>query len=111
MILELPIAMLACAWIGAPHTVVFAGFSSESLAERMLQAETKFIITADAFGRGGAKVVPLKKMADLAINLCQKRGLHIQCQIVVEHVHRVNTTHLPPQAEWKKVNLKTKYQN
>lgn len=89
MILELPVAMLACARLGAPHTVVFAGFSSESLAERMLQARAKVLITADAFGRGGAKIVPLKAMADTALGICRQKGLEVAAQVVVEHIHRV----------------------
>ena len=47
MIPELPIAMLACARIGAPHTVVFAGFSAEALSGRINDAEAKLVITAD----------------------------------------------------------------
>jgi acetyl-CoA synthetase len=53
MILELPIAMLACARIGAPHTVVFGGFSAESLRDRINDAETKLVITADGGYRRG----------------------------------------------------------
>jgi acetyl-CoA synthetase len=59
MILELPVAMLACARIGAPHSVVFAGFSAESLSQRIIQANSSVLITADAFCRG-AKVIALK---------------------------------------------------
>jgi acetyl-CoA synthetase len=53
MIPELPIAMLACARIGAPHTVVFAGFSSEALSGRINDAEAKLVITADGSYRRG----------------------------------------------------------
>ena len=60
---ELPIAMLACARIGAPHSVVFGGFSSESLRDRINDSESKLLITADGgYRRGG--IVPLKKNAD-----------------------------------------------
>ncbi|CAD5219645.1 unnamed protein product [Bursaphelenchus xylophilus] len=108
MILELPVAMLACARIDAPHTVVFAGFSSESLAERMIQARTHVIITADAFGRGGAKVVPLKNMADVAVNMCRKRGLDVHTQVVVEHIHRVKTpgNQPAPKVDYHPIDLK-----
>jgi len=66
MIPELPVAMLACARIGAPFTVVFGGFSSEALAGRIGDAEAKVVITADGGYRKGS-VVPLKKNADDAI--------------------------------------------
>ncbi len=66
MIPELPIAMLACARIGAPHTVVFAGFSSEALAGRINDAEAKLVITADGSYRRG-KAMPLKAAVDEAI--------------------------------------------
>ncbi len=66
MIPELPIAMLACARIGAPHTVVFGGFSAESLAGRINDAGAKVLITADGGWRRGKKV-GLKGHADAAI--------------------------------------------
>jgi len=66
MIPELPVAMLACARIGAPFTVVFGGFSSEALAGRIGDSEAKVVITADGGYRKG-NVVPLKKNADDAI--------------------------------------------
>jgi acetyl-CoA synthetase len=65
MIPELPIAMLACARIGAPHTVVFGGFSAEALAGRCDDSEAKLIITADGGWRRG-KPVDLKSAADEA---------------------------------------------
>ncbi len=69
MIPELPIAMLACARIGAPHSVVFGGFSSESLRDRINDAEAKVLITADGAWRRGS-VVPLKDNADAALEEC-----------------------------------------
>jgi acetyl-CoA synthetase len=63
MIPELPIAMLACARIGAPHTVVFAGFSAEALSGRINDAEAKLVITADGSYRRG-KAMPLKAAVD-----------------------------------------------
>ncbi len=68
MIPELPIAMLACARIGAPHTVVFGGFSAEALAGRIEDAEAKLLITADGGWRRG-KAVNLKSAADDAVAL------------------------------------------
>lgn len=66
MILEATYAMLACARIGAVHSVVFAGFSADSLADRINDCESRFIITANESLRGG-KVIPLKKNVDQAV--------------------------------------------
>ena len=66
MIPQLPAAMLACARIGAPHSVVFGGFSAESLRDRINDAEAKVLITADGGYRRG-DVVPLKANADEAL--------------------------------------------
>ncbi|HWK34269.1 MAG TPA: acetate--CoA ligase, partial [Hyphomicrobium sp.] len=66
MIPEAAYAMLACARIGAVHSIVFGGFSPESLAGRIEDAESKFIVTADEGVRGG-KYVPLKKNTDDAL--------------------------------------------
>ncbi|HEX6128708.1 MAG TPA: acetate--CoA ligase [Candidatus Limnocylindria bacterium] len=66
MIPELPVAMLACARIGAPHSVVFGGFSADALAGRIEDAECTVVITADGGYRKGARV-PLKRNADEAI--------------------------------------------
>jgi acetyl-CoA synthetase len=67
MVPELPIAMLACARIGAPHSVVFGGFSSDSLRDRINDAEAKVLVTADGAWRRG-NVVPLKEAADTALS-------------------------------------------
>ncbi|MDH5312763.1 MAG: acetate--CoA ligase [Actinomycetota bacterium] len=69
MVPELPIAMLACARIGAAHSVVFGGFSAESLRDRINDAEAKVLITADGAWRRGT-VVPLKDNADEAVREC-----------------------------------------
>jgi len=65
MIPELPIAMLACARIGAPHSVVFAGFSADALATRMNAADSEHLITCDGYYRRG-DAVSLKNKADTA---------------------------------------------
>jgi acetyl-CoA synthetase len=69
MIPELPVAMLACARIGAPHSVVFGGFSPESLRDRINDCKSKVVITADGGWRRGAQV-PLKMNTDEALKGC-----------------------------------------
>ncbi len=66
MVLELPIAMLACARIGATHSIVFGGFSANALVDRITDAEAKAVITADGGWRRG-NVVPLKAAVDEAL--------------------------------------------
>jgi acetyl-CoA synthetase len=69
MVPELPISLLACARIGAPHSVVFGGFSADSLRDRINDAEAKVLLTGDgAWRRGG--IVPLKQTADEALVDC-----------------------------------------
>ena len=69
MVPELAIAVLACARIGAIHSVVFAGFSAKSLADRINDASCKLIITADGSYRG-SKVLDLKSIVDTALETC-----------------------------------------
>ncbi len=69
MIPELSIAMLACARIGAPHTVIFAGFSADSIADRVNDCGASFAITADGGWRRGSKI-PLKDTMDKALENC-----------------------------------------
>jgi acetyl-CoA synthetase len=65
MIPELPIAMLACSRIGAPHSIVFGGFSADAVADRNNDAKARLILTADGGWRRG-KIVPLKQNVDAA---------------------------------------------
>ncbi len=69
MVPELAIAMLACARIGAVHSVVFAGFSAASLADRIVDAGAKVVLTADG-GFRGEKITPLKNIVDEALESC-----------------------------------------
>ncbi|MDX6598991.1 MAG: acetyl-CoA synthetase [Gaiellales bacterium] len=69
MVPELPMALLACARIGAAHSVIFGGFSAQSLAGRINDAECEVLITADGGWRKGG-IVPLKQAADDAVEDC-----------------------------------------
>ncbi|QQE80992.1 acetate--CoA ligase [Alicyclobacillus sp. SO9] len=80
MIPELPISLLACAKIGAIHSVVFGGFSAKSLKERILDGDSDVVITADGGWRRG-KVVPLKGNADAAVE-----GTAVRKMLVVQRV-------------------------
>ena len=87
MVPELPVAMLACARLGAPHTVVFGGFSAESLSDRLNDMECKLLITQDEAWRRGT-TVPLKRNADEA--LASSPGV----ETCVVHRRPVSYTHL-----------------
>lgn len=80
MIPELPMAMLACARIGAIHSVVFGGFSSDALRDRILDSDCQVVICSDAGFRGG-KSVPLKKSVDSALEECP----NVKNVFVVKH--------------------------
>jgi len=84
MVPELPIAMLACARIGAIHSVIFGGFSAQSIADRLKDARAEFIITCDGAYRGG-KDIPLKNIIDDALIACDFVKTVIVC----------NRTHTP----------------
>ncbi|HVF12086.1 MAG TPA: acetate--CoA ligase [Actinomycetota bacterium] len=81
MIPELPVAMLACARIGAVHSVVFGGFSAEALAGRIQDAGARLLVTADGGWRRG-QIVPIKQNADEAVTSCPT----IEKMIVVKRV-------------------------
>src|SRR5687768_6191940 len=91
LIPELAIAMLACARIGAVHSVVFGGFSSESLRDRINDSQCKVLVTADGGWRRG-QMVPLKQMADEAL----KETPSITGVVVVR---RLGSDHLPVQMQ------------
>ena len=79
MVLEAVYAMLACARIGAVHSVVFGGFSPQSLKDRILDCDAKIVITADEGVRGGKKI-PLKDNTDEAV-----KGTKVEKVLVLEH--------------------------
>ncbi|GMS89581.1 hypothetical protein PENTCL1PPCAC_11756, partial [Pristionchus entomophagus] len=89
MMTELAIAMLACARIGAIHSVVFAGFSAESLAARIVDAKAKLLVTADGVFRG-TKPISLKPIVDKAAELAAADGSPLPHVIIVEHLKRVS---------------------
>lgn len=98
MIPELPIAMLACARIGAIHSVVFAGFSAEALKDRIQDAKSHVLITCDG-GFRGAKKIPLKAAADLAMELSAKEGHAVtQCIVATRTGDLVSMT--PGRDQW-----------
>ena len=82
MIPELAYAMLACARIGAVHSIVFAGFSSRSLVDRITDAGCKIVITSDG-GFRGAKTIDLKGIIDEAVKECPS----VEKVLVVDHIH------------------------
>jgi acetyl-CoA synthetase len=82
MIPEAAYAMLACARIGAIHSVVFGGFSPDALAGRLVDCESTFVITADEGLRGG-KSIPLKENTDKAIDIAAKNGVMVRNVLVV----------------------------
>jgi acetyl-CoA synthetase len=69
MIPELAVTMLACARIGAVHSIIFGGFSADSISGRVNDCESEYIITADEGVRGG-KTIPLKQITDEALRSC-----------------------------------------
>ncbi len=82
MIPEAAYAMLACARIGAIHSIVFGGFSPDALAGRIIDCQSTFVITADEGLRGG-KTVPLKHNTDLAIEIASRAGVEVDKVLVV----------------------------
>jgi acetyl-CoA synthetase len=88
MVPELAIAMLACARIGAIHSIVFAGFSATALSDRIIDAEAKVLITSDG-GFRGAKSIHLKNITDEALEKCPSVQHSVVLKRTEEDVHWV----------------------
>jgi acetyl-CoA synthetase len=95
-------AMLACARLGAPHSVVFAGFSAEALAQRIDDAGSKVVITADQGLRGG-KRIPLKLTVDAAIASCPP-GL-VKTVLVYERSGAIGEKGVAPMQEGRDLHM------
>ena len=107
MVPELAIAMLACARIGAIHSIVFGGFSSTALADRITDSSCAVLITTDGSFRG-AKPVPVKVNADKAIKLAAIKGVEIKTCIVVERVgSKIPTEMISGRDYWWHDEMKT----
>ncbi len=91
MIPEVAFAMLACARIGAIHSVIFGGFAPESIAGRIKDCKSQFVITADEGIRGG-KIIPLKKYINTALEGCDDsiKTLVVRYTNTQDDLHRVN---------------------
>ncbi|XP_028309334.1 acetyl-coenzyme A synthetase, cytoplasmic isoform X1 [Gouania willdenowi] len=87
MVVELVVAMLACVRIGAVHSIVFAGFSAESLCERIMDSQCSLVITADGFYRGD-KLINLKLLADEALQKCREKGFPVEKCIMLRHLSK-----------------------
>ncbi len=94
MIPELPIAMLACARIGAVHSVVFGGFSAEALRDRVLDSGAKMLICADGYYRSG-RIIRSKDNADEAVKACHE----VSAVIVVKRAN-IETNMQPGRDYW-----------
>lgn len=90
MIIELVVVMLACARIGAVHSIVFAGFSAHSLGERLVDSKCSILITADGVYRG-LKLVNLKSIADGALAKSKEMGHLVPICVVVRHLGTSDT--------------------
>ncbi|XP_070700857.1 acyl-CoA synthetase short chain family member 2 like [Pempheris klunzingeri] len=92
MIPELVYTMLACARIGAVHSIVFAGFSSDSLCERIMDAQSSILVTADGVYRG-EKLINLKQIADQALEKCREKASSsvTKCLVIKHHALRTKS--------------------
>lgn len=103
MIPELAMTMLACARMGAVHSVVFAGFSSEALASRVSAAKSRFVVTADK-GKRGSKDIGLKKIVHDAINKMDCNEI-VEKVLVWERFYDPDSTEAPYEMDAKDVRM------
>jgi len=94
MIPELAVTMLACARIGVIHSQVFSGFSGKACAERIVDAKSKFLITADAYYRGG-NLIDHKEKADIACLTAEKEGHKVEHVLIWERYHNTYSAATP----------------
>ncbi len=81
MVPELPITMLACARLGVIHSQVFSGFSGKATADRIVDSESRVLITMDAYYRGG-QLLDQKEKADIAVSEAEKEGVKVEKVLV-----------------------------
>ena len=94
MVPELPATMLACTRIGAIHSVVFAGFSADSLSDRIINSTSEVLITTSAVLRG-TKLIPLKQIADDAMALSERGGQPVAHCLVFDNAHALPKADCP----------------
>jgi acetyl-CoA synthetase len=97
MIPELPIAMLACARLGATHSIIFSGFSAQAIVDRVNDSQSKIIITADGGYRRG-KIVKLKEVVDEAVKSCSSVK-----NVIVFNRANIDITMNPVDKKWEDV--------
>ncbi len=106
MILEATYAMLACARIGAVHSVIFAGFSADSIADRIADCESTFLITADEGLRAGKKI-ELKKNVDSALQKLDLKKINTIQKVLVVQKTKSEVSFNPQTDLWYHEELKT----
>ncbi len=110
MVAELPVTMLACARLGVIHSQVFSGFSGKSVADRVVDSESRVLITMDAYHRSG-KLLDHKEKADLAVAEAQKQGQQIDKVLIWQrYAERYSSeTPLQPGRDFRVNELLPKY--
>ncbi|MFG0258872.1 MAG: AMP-binding protein, partial [Phycisphaerales bacterium JB041] len=102
MVPELAIAMLACARIGAAHSIIFGGFSSQAIVDRVKDAGSKVIVTCDGAWRRG-KVVPLKDNVDAACDELNRTPDAVDAVVVLKRCHNAITHHALRDHDWAEI--------
>ncbi|MGB7917913.1 MAG: acetate--CoA ligase [Rhodomicrobium sp.] len=94
MVAELPITMLACARLGVIHSQVFSGFSGKATADRVVDSESRVLITMDAYYRGG-QLLDHKEKADIAFEEAEKEGVRLEKVLVWQRHPGQNSSKTP----------------